>query len=168
MPKKPSPNLIKKHRIYNTWEAAEALGLHRQTIIRWIKDKGLIADQSQKPWLIKGSYLKHFLGERKAAGKCKLSVHHPYCFTCKLPQMPDGRIADYKHKTDSSGMLIGLCPSCGCVMHKAVSRSKLEAIRAKIDVTIQQADPTLVPLDEPSSTVTLNYGAKTHVKTLIK
>ncbi|MCP4183402.1 MAG: helix-turn-helix domain-containing protein [Hyphomicrobiales bacterium] len=168
MPKKPSPNLIKKHRIYLPWEAANALGMHKQSVIRWIKDKGLVADQSQKPWLIKGSDLKLFLGERKASGRYKLSAHHLYCFSCRLPQMPDGRIADYKQQTETSGMLIALCPVCGCLMHKTIKRSSLEAIRAKIEVTIQQASPRLVLPDEPTSTVTLNYGAETHVKTQAK
>lgn len=42
-----SPNKIKAHRIYTVWEAAEALGKHRQTIIRWINDKGLTADKGK-------------------------------------------------------------------------------------------------------------------------
>ena len=61
MTRLPAPNRIKTHRIYTVWEAAEALGKHRQTIIRWIKEKGLIADTSQRPWLIKGSDMKEFL-----------------------------------------------------------------------------------------------------------
>lgn len=168
MPKKPSPSRIKKHRIYTVWEAADALDLHKQTVIRWIKDKGLIADQSQKPWLIKGSDLKSFLEERKASGKCKLSIHHLYCFSCKSPQVPDGRIADYKLQTETSGMLVALCPQCGCLMHKNIRRCDLEKIRTKIEVTIQQANPRLVLPEEPTSTVTLNNGAKTHVKTQVK
>ena len=168
MPKKPSPTLIKKHRIYTVWEAGDALGVHRQTVIRWIKDKGLIADKSGRLWLIKGSDLKHFLGERRAGGKCKLSPHHLYCFGCKSPQMPVGRMADYKHQSQTTGMLTGLCPCCGTQLNKAVRRSELEVIRAKIDVTVQQADPTLVPLEEPPLTVTLNQGANSDVKTHVK
>lgn len=168
MPKKPSPTLIKKHRIYTAWEAGDALGVHRQTAIRWIKDKGLIADQSGGLWLIKGSDLKHFLGERRASGKCKLSIHHIYCFGCKSPQVPDGRVADYKHLSQTNGMLTGLCPCCGATMNKVVRRSDLEAIRAKIDVTVQQAGPTLVSLKEPPLTVTLNQGANSDAKTHVK
>jgi excisionase family DNA binding protein len=168
MPKRPSPNLIKKHRVYTPWEASDALGVHRQTIHRWIEDKGLIADKARKPWLIMGGDLKSFLGERRAAGKCKLSMHHIYCFGCKSPQMPDGRIADYKHQTKVTGMLTGLCPDCGAVMNKVICRADLEAIRAKIDVTVQQADPTLVCRELPPLTATLAYGAQTHVKAHFK
>ena len=168
MPKKPSPALIKKHRIYTVWEAGDALGVHRQTVIRWIRDKGLIADQSGGLWLVKGSDLKHFLGERRASGKCKLSIHHFYCFGCKSPQMPDGRVANYKHQSQTNGMLTGLCPYCGAALNKVVRRSALEAIRAKIDVTVQQADPTIVSHEKAPITVTLSQGANPDAKTLVK
>ena len=58
MPRMPSPNRIKTHYVYTVWEAAQALGRHRQTVIRWIKDKGLVADRSKVPWLIQGKDLK--------------------------------------------------------------------------------------------------------------
>ncbi len=38
MPKNPSPQRVKRHQIYTVWEAADAVGVHRQTVIRWIKD----------------------------------------------------------------------------------------------------------------------------------
>ena len=37
MPKKPDPRRIKRHRIYTPYEAGEALGVHQQTVLRWIK-----------------------------------------------------------------------------------------------------------------------------------
>jgi putative transposase len=33
MPRLPSPNRIKTHYVYTVWEAAQALGRHRQTVI---------------------------------------------------------------------------------------------------------------------------------------
>ena len=49
MPKHPSPHRVKRHQIYTVWEAADAVGVHRQTVIRWIKEKGLPADTSRRP-----------------------------------------------------------------------------------------------------------------------
>lgn len=164
MPKKPSPNLIKRHRIYTAWEAAEALHLHRQTVIRWIKSQGLSADTSIKPWLIKGSDLKTFLGERRSLDKCKLALHQLYCLPCRTPQTPDGLLADYQQRTDQTGNLTGLCPCCGRLMNKAIRRVDLEAIRAKLDVTVQQADPRLVSPSNPSVTVTLKGQSNGQVK----
>lgn len=51
---------------------------------------------------------------------------------------------------------------------KIVARADLEAIRVKLDVTVQQAHPTLVSLDQPSLTVTLKQGVDQHVKTAAK
>ena len=72
MPKHPSPQRVKRHQIYTVWEAANVVGVHRQTVIRWIKDKGLSADMSQRPWLIEGREFKAFLEERRSRGKCRL------------------------------------------------------------------------------------------------
>lgn len=74
MPRLPSANRIKTHYVYTVWEAAQALGRHRQTVIRWIKDKGLVADRSKVPWLILGKDLKQFLGHRRAKPKNQIGV----------------------------------------------------------------------------------------------
>ena len=132
MARLPSPNEIKTHNIYTAWEAAEALGMHRQTIVRWINDKGLIADKSSKPWLINGKDLKAFLGLRRRKVRVKLALHHLYCFGCKSAQEPAGRFADYTQLTPTTGMLSALCPDCDCIINKVVRRFDLEAIRAKM------------------------------------
>jgi len=167
MARSPAPNRIKTHRIYTVWEAAEVLGKHRQTIIRWIKDKGLIADTSQRPWLIKGSDLKSFLGHRRQKVKCKLALHHLYCLGCKAPQEPAGKFADYTQLTSSTGMLSALCPVCGCIINKVIRRADLEAIRAKIEITIQQADPRIVSREHALLDVAFSNEERTRVKTHI-
>jgi len=165
MSKQPSPSRIKKHRVYTVWEAAESLGKHRQTIQRWIKHKGLRADTSRKPWLIHGADLKSFLGHRQKQNSCKLELLHCYCFGCKGPREPDGRIADYVQHAPTTGMLTALCPTCGSVMNKVIRRSDLDAIRAKIDVTIQKASPRIVSLTDAPVNVTLEEEAETRAKT---
>ena len=164
MAKKFPTNRIKSHFIYTVWEISHLLGCHKKTVIRWIKQHGLTADTSVKPWLIEGHELKAFLGARQSKARCKLALHHCYCFGCKSPREPDGKIADYIHQTPSSGQLIGLCPSCGSLMHKIVKRKDLETIRAKIEVTIQQAHPRLVSRDDPPSSVTFREEAAPHGK----
>lgn len=72
MARLPSPNKIKTHQVYTVWEAAQALGRHRQTVIRWVKNDGLIADRTRVPWLIRGEDLKQFLGHRRAKSKTKM------------------------------------------------------------------------------------------------
>ena len=155
---------IRTHLVYTVWEAAETLGCHRQTVIRWIKDKGLQADCSRKPWLIEGHVLREFLWARKKKCKARLALHHCYCLGCKSPRTPDGKIADFRLQTAESGMLTALCPDCGALMHKVVRRADLEAIRAKIEITIQKADPRLVSPDASPSNVTFREEAQHHDK----
>jgi len=163
MAKKFSHNRIKTHRIYTPFEAAEALGCHRQTVLRWIA-LGLEADQSQKPWLIEGQKLKAYLGARISERKQKLALDHFYCFGCKESQSAAGKMADYVHQSPTNGRLSALCPSCSTIMNKLVRRDDLERIRARIEVTIQQADPRLVSPTVPLSKVTFAQEIKTHVK----
>ena len=157
----PSPNRIKTHQIYTVWEAAQALGRHRQTVIRWVKNKGLVVDRSRSPWLIRGADLKDFLGHHRAKIKTRLELHHFYCLGCKAPQEPDGKFAEYTQQTPTTGMLKALCPSCGCILHKVVKRADLEVIRAKIEVTVQQANPRLVSPVEPCSNDNSTQEART-------
>lgn len=160
----PSPNMIKTHYVYTVWEAAQALGRHRQTVIRWIKDKGLVADRSKPPWLIQGKDLKHFLGYRRAKSKTKLALHHFFCVGCKAPQEPDGKFAEYTQASPTTGMLKALCPACGSIVNKVVRSADLVAIRAKLEVTVQQATPRLVSLPVPRSNDTSAKEAQTNGK----
>lgn len=164
MPKKPNPRRIKKHRIYTLAEAAEVLGLHRQTIIRWIKIDGLLADCTRRPWLIEGTNLKTFLEGRRAVGKCKTRPEQIYCLPCRTPQIPAGRMAEFHLKAGTSGQLIGICPACDRFMHKAVSRSDLDRIRAVLEVTIRQAQPRMVGDSDAPVSVTFEQTGEEHVK----
>lgn len=160
----PSPNRIKKHQVYTVWEAAQALDRHRQTIIRWITHKGLIADRSKKPWLIQGDDLKQFLGKGRAKAKTKMALHHIYCLGCKCAREPDGKFAEYTQQTPTAGLLKALCPACGNIINKIVRRADLEAIRAKIEVAVQQANPRLVSPGDARLNVTSTQEAATNGK----
>jgi len=164
----PSPNRIKTHQIYTVWEAARALDRHRQTVIRWIKEKGLTADRSQIPWLIRGLDLKEFLGQGRAKVKTHMALHHLFCLGCKSPQEPDGKFAEYTQKTASAGMLKALCPACGSIINKVIRRVDLEVISAKIEITMQQAKPRLVSLHTPRSNDTLEREGQNHGKAQLR
>lgn len=155
---------IKGHRIYTIWEVSEVLGCHKKTVAEWIKSGQLEADRRKRPWLIDGRDLKAFLGQRATRARCKLALHHCYCLGCKSPQEPDGKMADYTQQTTDTGQLTGLCPACGALMHKVIRRADLEAIQAKLEVTVQQASPRLVSLAEPRSNVTFERERQTHGK----
>ncbi|WP_420857878.1 helix-turn-helix domain-containing protein [Marivivens marinus] len=165
MAKKFPAHRIKANLVYDVWDAAHALGCHKQTVIRWIKNQGLAADTTRKPWLIDGKELKVFLGARQTKVAAKLVLHHCYCFGCKAPREPDGKIADYTQQTHETGRLTGLCPACGALMNKVVKRSDLEVIRARIEVTVQKASPRIVSRADPRSNVTIQQKGQTDGKT---
>ena len=148
---------IKTHRLYTPYEAAQTLGVHRQTVIRWVNIHGLTADTSSKPWLIEGRDLRAFLGERQSKRKCKLALHSFYCFGCQDGRTAAAKMADYAQQTATTGMLTAICDTCGTLMNKAVKRSDL-------DVTIQTADPRIVSRIDAPSNVTISTGAQTHAE----
>jgi len=58
--------------------------------------------------------------------------------------------------TPTNGMMSALCPACESVIYKVVCRSDLETIRAKIEVTIHQANPRLVSQNDALLDVTFS------------
>jgi excisionase family DNA binding protein len=164
MPRRYPVRLIKTHRIYTVWEVADLIDCHRQTVIRWIKNEGLEADLTHRPWLIRGSDLKTFLGHRQSKRRCRLGPATLYCFGCKCPQEPAGRMADYVQQTSTTGMFSALCPACGALMNKVIRRADLDVIRATVNVTVQQASPRLVSRKDAPSHVNLEQERKTNGK----
>ena len=155
---------IKTHRLYTPYEAAQILGVHRQTVIRWINNQGLEADKCSKPWLIEGRDLRVFHGERQSRRKYKLDLNTFYCFGCQEGRKAAAKMADYVQQTATAGMLTAICDTCGTLMYKAAKRSDLEAIRAKLDVTIQTADARMVSRTDAPSNVAFSTGTQTHAK----
>jgi hypothetical protein len=72
-------------------------------------------------------------------------------------------MAEFELRRPGSGMLMGLCPSCGRMMHRAVKRTELEQHRAHLDVTIRRPVATIVgeekhPLNLPVRPWESAYG----------
>lgn len=163
-----NPQRVKSHRIYDVSEVAVLFGCHRQTVIRWIKGNGLLAERSRRPWLIRGSDLKTFLGEKRSLRKVTLSPHQCYCLGCRGAREPYGKMADYQQIHATSGRLTALCPDCGRLMHKQVRRADLEAIRVRIDITIRSASATLVSPVDARQNVTFSEEPAPHEKARVR
>lgn len=164
MPKHPNPCRIKRHRIYSVCEAAQSLGLHRQKVIRWIKDKGLAAERGQRPWLIEGAILKDFLRARRSKARRKLGPAEIYCLPCRAVRRPAAGMAEYRPLTPATGQLIGLCPTCERLMHRIVARADLDQIKGNLDVTFARPDPRPVGTGDPCESVNFETGGGTHAK----
>ena len=83
MPRRSNYRKVRSHQVYNVVEAAEELGVHRQTVRRWVRACGLAATTDQKPWLIDGRDLKCFLEDRHRTSKRPLGPGEFYCLPCR-------------------------------------------------------------------------------------
>jgi excisionase family DNA binding protein len=130
--------LAKIHRTYTVEEAAGLFGVHRNTVRQWVKG-GLPTIDERRPTLIHGRDLEAFLRARRRENRRRCSAGEIYCVRCRVPHAPAGGLAEYRPVTATSGNLIGICPSCDCVMYRRVSLAKLDEVRGGLDVPVAQA-----------------------------
>jgi len=133
MPRKLNHRLAKIHRTYTVEEVARRWGVHRNTVRQWVK-LGLRTIDGKRPMLIHGRELAEFLQARRQQNKRKCRPGEIYCVRCRAPRVPAGNMADYEPQTDVLGSLIGICPSCDCVIYRRVNVTRLEEVRGELDV----------------------------------
>jgi excisionase family DNA binding protein len=134
----PNHRLIKIHRTYTVEEAANRLGLHKNTMWRWTK-QGLPVIDKRRPKLIHGEALVQFLIERQMKSKQPCQTGQIYCVGCRAPKRPNGDMADYVRWSRGAGNLRGLCPDCDRFIYRRVSLAALDEVRGHLDVTVTQA-----------------------------
>lgn len=143
-----NPNLVKIHRSYTVEQAAEIFGIHKNTILHWLKN-GLPCIGDKKPYLILGSELKQFLQNRRKRKMQKCSEDEMYCVRCKKPSKPAENFVEYVPQSIKSGRLTGFCTHCECLMNKMVSLNKLEHFSTIFDLSLPQALKHINDRDKP-------------------
>lgn len=138
----PSPRRVKIHRLYSVEEVSALLGVHKNTVRRWIKS-GLKPIDHLRPTMLRGPDVLAFLQDRKAAGKRPCGAGEIYCFKCRTPRSPDGGFVDLEVVSPTSGRLVGLCPNCGTLLFRQVNPAKINAFRGKLEITIRPAQSRL-------------------------
>ena len=133
----PNPSLPKIHRNYTVEEAADLLGVHKNTVREWIK-RGLPTIDDKRPRLIMGRDLSAFLQARRAKNKQPCKAGEIYCVRCRAPKVPAGNMVEYEPKTETLGNLFAICPDCGLGINRRVSLAKLEQIRGQMNITMPQ------------------------------
>ena len=136
---------IRSHRSYTVKELSKVLGSAENTARRWIKD-GLPTVRVRRPTLILGRDLKLFLDRKRSARKRRCPCGHLFCVRCREPKIPAGSMVDWLPGASGSGLLQGICPSCGSLMHRAASTAspaKFEDITQGLDVTLPRAQRRL-------------------------
>jgi excisionase family DNA binding protein len=151
---------IKTHRNYTVDEAAGALGVHKGTVRRWLKN-GLPALTDQRPTLILGSELVTFLKARRAPKQiCRLD--ECFCFSCRTPRRPAFNAMEYMSLSDTGGNLRALCEVCTSVMHKRFSEKRLEDLHKLLEVTITQPSEHINERSQPSANVHFERKTQAH------
>ena len=137
MAKRINPNLFKIHLNYSIGEAAETIGVHKNTVREWIK-QDLPTIDNRRPTLILGSDLRYFLQSRREKKKRKCSPGTIYCVRCKEPKTPMGNMVDYQQITKTKGNLVGICPDCEAVIHQFIGLARLGEIRQIFGISMPQ------------------------------
>ncbi len=130
--------LAKIHRNYTVEEVARVWDVHRNTVREWIK-RGLPTIDGRRPLLIHGRDLAQFLLARRRRNRRPCAPGEIYCVRCRVPRVPAGGVADYKPLTAAQGNLIGICPSCECLIYRRVSTAKLTEASGGLDVRLMEA-----------------------------
>jgi hypothetical protein len=134
----PNPKRVKIHRNYTVEEVADLFPVHKNTVRTWIKT-GLPVCDKRRPVLILGHELAEFLRARRTRNKQKCQPGELYCLKCRSVKVPAENMVDYTPQTDLVGNIVAIYPDCRTTMNKRVSRSKLDDLVGKIDITFPQA-----------------------------
>lgn len=118
---------------YSVQEIAELLGVHKNAVLRWL-DNGLSADQSRKPFLIRGDELIRFLKERQNGRRRKCRPEEFFCFRCRVPREACLGIADIVIESPTRLRLKALCAVCETAVNKVQSVRELPKIRERFHV----------------------------------
>ena len=119
-----NPRRVRIGQSYTVQDIAELYGLHKNAVLRWIKD-GLPLNDDHKPYLIHGSALVEYLTKKQVRRKHKCKPDEFFCFKCRAPRKAWGSVADIQIKNESKLSLSGLCAVCNTPVHRAGSIKKM-------------------------------------------
>lgn len=145
----PNHRLVKIHRNYTVGEASNLLGIHKNTVRRWIK-QGLSTIDDKRPKLILGRDLSAFLLAKRTKNKRPCKPGEMYCLRCRAPKAPAKNMVEYHPHTELLGRLSGICPDCGAGMNRNANPAKLEQIRGQMEITLPEEVQRLVDTGRPS------------------
>lgn len=122
---------IKQHRIrqnhaYTFQEAADTVGVHKNTVRQWVK-QGLKIMDAVRPLLIHGSELKAFLIKRKADARVVCRPHEFYCIKCQAARCTQDNFVDVVIRHARLMTLKGKCTVCSTTMNKGIGEEKILA-----------------------------------------
>jgi Helix-turn-helix domain len=145
----PNPRLAKIHRSYSVDDVSRLFKIHKNTVRNWLR-QGLQPIDDQRPTLIRGQELHHFLAERRSRSRQTCGPGRIYCLPCRAPKEPAGKIADCIQTGDTTGALQGICPDCNRMIYRRVNPQKLNAVRGDLEIRVTQARPRIEETSNPN------------------
>ena len=144
MPRRSNPRRVKLHRSYSVDEAAKCLGVHKNTVRRWLKE-GLPQIGGRGQTLILGRDSPGLPRREAADGQ---SSHCPlgfmFCLKCRAPNTPACQMIEYVPLTGASGNLKALCPDCPTLMFRRIRQTDLPTFKAAMLRHAQEASARLI------------------------
>jgi hypothetical protein len=138
-----NPRRARVGQSYTVQDIAELYGIHKNAILRWVKD-GLPIIDKQKPYLIHGGDLREYLQKKRAARKQKCRPDEFYCCKCRVPRRAWENVADIHIRNASKLSLSSLCAVCSTPVFRAGAVKKLPEYQKIFSIqTIQQASITV-------------------------
>ena len=152
MKNRPNFRAAKIHRTYTVGEAAKLLGVHRNTIRRWLKENGLKKLDDQKPTIIAGVEIVRFGASRRTI-KYPCQLTEAFCFRCREPKKAALAACEIVGVTDTGCNIRLLCATCATVMHKVVPWRKMRLLASEYDVSTSLNIRRLIERRAPSANV---------------
>ena len=143
---------VKIHRSYSVEEAARCVGVHKNTVRRWLKS-GLSAIDSRRPALIHGAALRAFLDAARRSNRHRCNPGELFCLRCRVPRTPAAGMLDYLPITDTSGKFRGLCGICEALMHRRVALVQISVVKGNCDVAFPQGQQRIGDSNDTSLNV---------------
>ncbi len=128
---------ISIYRSYLVNEIATALGVHRGTVLRWIRSGELTPIDGGRPIYVHGRTLLEFL-ERRKPKRQQCQLNEWPCMKCRGPRQAAFGEAEIISGNRCTCNIRALCRDCTTVMHKRFSNSKLADLKVSVTLTAAQ------------------------------
>ncbi len=125
----PNPNLARTHTIYSIAELCEALDVHYNTVRKWVR-MGLTPIDDGWKMYFRGEDVRAFLIAQRERTKRPCPPGTIYCLPCREPKAPAGGMVEYRPLSPMRGLLQGICPTCGRLIHRATGPAQVETLTA--------------------------------------
>ena len=119
-----NPRRVRTGQSYSVQEIAELYGLHKNAVLRWIKDGLPLIDQ-RKPFMIHGGDLAEYLTNKQSGRKHKCKPDEFFCFKCRAPRRAWENAPDIIIRNESKLTISGLCAVCDTPVHRVGTVKKL-------------------------------------------